>query len=350
VFKVAYQHISYWQEQNFRGIPFCSSDSPKTWQTKIMKKYTMRYVYSPSSTSGDALMTTIIDDTYDYKDGFCSIEDFAGTGWLGKITIKEPCGAKNIRSNEPINILFVFSEEEEGNSLADNSFMRPSKWHVFAEVPFMPRLKKVTIYKKAILDECEQDYYRSIPLDVDLQKEHIIDALEKAVDVFAKFFTEKGKEFVPDEDFYRDVFYVDVPRIENPEDETNIDNLKIKKECLSKLIDQELYEADRYEAKDCHVFLDGRLHSSYWSKDEAAHELMLLKKADYLRNEDNYPKYFDTLEEAELYRKLVFVNCFLGEGPQAMTSTDNIIRVAKFRHEWVKKYRKNIEKYLEFCD
>ena len=28
----------------------------------------------------------------------------------------------------------------------------------------------------------------------------------------------------------------------------------------------------------------------------------------------------------------------LGEGPEAITSSDNIIRVAKFRHEWIKKY------------
>ena len=293
-------------------------------------------------------MTKIIANSDDYKHGFRCVEDFAGTGWHGKITIKEPFGVKNIRPNEPINIFFTFSEEE-GNSLPDGSLMKPSKWHVFAEVPFKARLEKVSISKNIISDEREREYYRSIPLDVDLQKIHIIDALEEARDAFEKFFYEKGMQFVPDEDFYRDVFYVDVPRIENPEDETNIDNLQIKKKRLITLIDQELWEGDKYKTVSCDVYSDGQLQSSYWSKEEAGHELMLLKKADYFRNEDYYHKYFDTLEEAEAFRRLTFVNSLLGEGPEAITSTDNIIRVAKFREDRIKKYTKNIEKYLETC-
>lgn len=295
-------------------------------------------------------MTRITDSYGDFKNGFSCIEDFAGTGWQGKITINEPSDVKNIRPNESINIFFTFSEGEEGNSLTEGRPMEPSRWCVFAEVPFKAGLEKVSISKNIISDEREREYYRSIPLDVDLQKKHIIDALEEARDAFEKFFTKKGEGFVPDENFYRDVFYVDVPRIENPEDKVTIDNLQIKKKRLITLIDQELWEADKYKTVSCDVFLDGQLHSSYWSKDEAEHELMLLKKADFFRNEDYYHKYFDTFEEAEAYRKLTFVNGLLGEGPEAITSTDNIIRVARFSEERIKKYRKNIEKYLETCD
>lgn len=294
-------------------------------------------------------MTKDICNYNDYESGMSYIEEYEHSGWCGKITINEPCVFKNVWPNEPIVFYFSFSGKVKGRSLDLSKPLKPSHWHVYAEVPFKAGLEKVTICKKAILDECEQEYYRTIPLDDNLQKKHIIDALEEAIDVFEKFFTEKGKGFVPDEDFYRDVFYVDVPGIENLEDEVTIDNLQIKKKCLINLIDQELLEAEKYKTVGCDAFWDGQLQSSYWSKEEAGHELMLLKKADYFRNEDYYHKYFDTLEEAEAFRKLTFVNSLLGEGPEAITSTDNIIRVAKFREDRIKKYRKNIEKYLETC-
>jgi hypothetical protein len=321
----------------------------KELANKNHQKYTMRYICHPSSKYGDVLMTRIADNYGDYKNGFSSIEDVAGTGWQSKITINEPSEVNNIRPNEPIDFFFKFSEEEDESSRPDGTSLKPSKWHVFAEVPFKAGLEKVSISKNIISDEREREYYRSIPLDNDLQKKHIIDALDKAHDAFEKFFSEKGEQFLPDEDFKRDIYYVEIIEIKSLWDKVKIDDLKIRKERLVNLIDRELYEAGRYKTIRCDVFCDGQLHGSYWSEDEAEYELFLLTKADYFRNEDYYHKYFDTFEEAEFYRKLTFVNSFLGEGPEAITSTENIIRVAKFKEERVKKYTRNIEKYLDTC-
>lgn len=295
-------------------------------------------------------MSKIIDNSDDYKDGLSCIEDYKHAGWRGKITIKKPPEIESIQPNTSIDFFFTFFEKETRNSSNRGKPLKPSKWRVSADVPFKAGSEKVIITESIIVDESEQEYYRNIRFDTHLQKKYINDALEKARSAFAKFFLKKGKGFVPDEDFNREIYYVDVIKIENPENEITIEDLKIRKERLINLIERELYDVDLYKAIGCDVFSDGQLHGSYWSEDEAEYELFLLKKADYFRNEDYYHKYFDTFEEAEAFRKLVFINNFLGEGPEAITSTANIIRVAKFREERINKYRKNMEKHLETCN
>lgn len=295
-------------------------------------------------------MSKITDDYDDYKDGLSYIEDYEHTGWRGKITIKKPRIIENIQPNKPIDFFFSFFEKETRSSSNNGRPLKPSRWCVTADVPFIAGSEKVIITESIIIDESEQEYYRNIRFNKNLQKKYINDALEKALSAFEKFFLEKGKGFVPDEDFNREVYYLDSIEITNPEYEVKIDDLKIRKERLINFIERELYDVNLYKTMGYDLFYDGQWLDSFWSKDEAEHELMLLKKADYFMTEDYCHQYFDTEEEAETFRKLIFINHFLGEGPEAIMSRDNIIRVAKFREDRIKKYRKNIEKYLETCD
>lgn len=134
-----------------------------------------------------------------------------------------------------------------------------------------------------------------------------------------------GREYVPDEDFYRDIYYMDDSQIDCPEKKINLDDLKVHKKCLIELIQENLPKENGYKSKGCDVFFNDQLLGSYCTENEAEYALMVLQKEKYNLDIHYYFNHFDTLTDAKNYRSQVYIGCKTSTSFQIFRSIFNNI-------------------------